>query len=72
MVQTETGRRIRLGIDVDDQHPPALESQCSAQIEGGRGFAHPTFLVGDAHGPWIRRCWSFFQYFPVLIYFTAS
>jgi hypothetical protein len=46
-IYAESGRRIALGIEVNDQHPFTNRSKCGAEIDGGRRLADPAFLIGD-------------------------
>ncbi|MNY26864.1 hypothetical protein D3C86_1607350 [compost metagenome] len=44
---TQTRRGIALRVHVDDQHLLADGGQGRAQVDGGRGLAHPALLVRD-------------------------
>ncbi len=50
-IDTQTGRRIPLGIQIDDEHPVADLSQGRAEVDRRRGLPDATLLVGDCDHP---------------------
>src|SRR3984893_11661417 len=46
-VDTKTGGRVALRIEIDDQHILADGGQCRAEIDRGRGLADAALLVGQ-------------------------
>ena len=42
---SESTRGVALRIEVDDQHPAALERQVGGKVDDGRGLADAAFLV---------------------------
>ena len=47
MADSETGRRIALRVQIDEQHPATGRSQCGREIDRGRRLADPAFLIRD-------------------------
>jgi hypothetical protein len=47
LVDTQGRRRIALGIGVEDQDTISTVRQESGEIDGGRGFAYSTLLIGN-------------------------
>src|SRR5882724_13548342 len=45
--QTNAASRIRLRVEIEQQHALAKRSKACREIYGGGGFSHATFLVGD-------------------------
>ena len=43
----KTGRSVALGIEVEHHHALADSRQRRAEIDGGRGFANATLLIGN-------------------------
>jgi len=48
-LKTEPGRRICLGIAVDNEDLHPLDRQARGEINSGSGFTHPTLLIDDAN-----------------------
>ena len=46
-VCTAAGGGVALRIQINQQHTPAFVRQAGGKIDGGGGFAHAAFLVGD-------------------------
>ena len=51
VLDAEPGRCIALRIEVDDQRAKAQLGQARAEIDGGRGLADTTLLVGNGNHP---------------------
>jgi hypothetical protein len=52
-VDSKAGRGIALRIEIDDEHPFSDRGERGSEINRGRGFANPAFLIGKheyAHG----------------------
>ena len=47
----ETGRRVTLRIEVDDQHPAPDGGQCGAKVDGRRRFTDSALLVYNCKYP---------------------
>ena len=45
---TQTSGGIALRVGIDDQNLKVIGGQCSGEINGGCGFTHAAFLVGDS------------------------
>src|SRR2546421_302792 len=54
-VHADAGRGIRLRVEVDDQHPPALEREPGTEVDGSCALADTTLLVRDRHEPRPRQ-----------------
>ena len=39
--------RVGLWVTIDEQAGQSFESQCRGEVDGGRGFPDPTFLIDD-------------------------
>ena len=65
LVDARPHRGVALWVQIDHQHPQAQLGEAGGQVDGGGGFAHTAFLVGnaeDAHAHWvsfIRRASGF-------------
>jgi hypothetical protein len=46
-LDAQPGRGITLRVEIDDQYMLADRGECGPEIDGGRRFADPTFLIGD-------------------------
>src|SRR6266545_475314 len=55
VLDTETGRRVALGVQVDDQHPAAVQRQRYREVHRRGGLADAALLVGDADHPSLWR-----------------
>lgn len=47
VIHTQPGRGISLRVQIDKHDARAILSEGGGEIDGGRGFANPAFLVGD-------------------------
>jgi hypothetical protein len=55
-VDTETGRRVALRVEIDHQHPLPDCGERSAKIDRSRGLTDAALLVGDRkHARRLRR-----------------
>ncbi len=45
--QTDAAGRVGLRIEVEQQHALAERGEAGGEVDGGGGFSHATFLVGD-------------------------
>ena len=50
-LETEAAREVGLGVQVDEQHALFGHGERGSQVDGGRGFANATLLIGDGDDP---------------------
>ena len=49
LLHADAAGRIGLRVEVEQQHPPADGGDTGRQVDGGGGFAHAAFLVGNSN-----------------------
>ena len=57
VLHVQCGRRVPLGVEVDDQDARAVLGQAGGQVHRGGRLADATLLVRDSHDPAARRPW---------------
>src|SRR5262249_53877115 len=51
LLDPEPGRRVPLGIEIDEKRRTLRESETRGEVDGGGGLSHPALLVHDREGP---------------------
>ena len=51
-----SARQVALRVHIDQQNLPTGERERRREVDGGRGFAHATFLIGDSNHSGCEGC----------------